>query len=87
MEILEKMTLREAITPTQVAKKWDNLKRKYKVWFKFHWPAKCSVMCDISPRNIDMFVCVYVYSVHRLITFTLACVCVGVEMPRNWDGD
>ncbi|XP_033991068.1 uncharacterized protein LOC117486669 [Trematomus bernacchii] len=29
-EVLQKMGLEELLTPTQLAKKWDNLKRKYK---------------------------------------------------------
>ncbi|XP_034096646.1 uncharacterized protein LOC117562844 isoform X3 [Gymnodraco acuticeps] len=29
-EVLQKMELEELLTPTQLAKKWDNLKRKYK---------------------------------------------------------
>ncbi len=70
------MALAGVVSPTQVAKKWDNL------------IGKCSLMCDVFPW---IHVCLWnpflcLLSV-LLDNIHLACVPVGVEMPCNWDGD
>ena len=64
-EILQQMGLDGQVSPTQAAKKWDNLKQKYKV--RLHllnvFGKMVSAQCDVCPL---MRVFKFSYTVTRI---------------------